>query len=580
MRITRRTVLGASAAGAVSALALSACSKQGTGTGGAGGSGASDDGGAIDASKNQVNAKERSELGEGGVLRLTNNAFPANWNVMHTDGNEENTINIMEAVSPGMYSLNLYTPEGEIVLNESFAKRIELVSEDPQVMEIELNEGMKWSDGTPIDYKSIANTFNTLNGSNEEFQVASSEGFNKVEKVEPGANDLTAKITFKEKYADYKGLAAVMPDALAASPDAFNTSFVDGPMITAGPYKIENIDATNKTVSIVPDENWWGEKALFKQVIWTTIEEPDAVATAYQAGQLDSVEASVPAVYEPLKDSVGNGTSLLKAAAPSWTHITLNGAEGRPLADVKVRQAVALAISREDCFLSVNKAMPYPKDRKDQNNHILMTTQKGYKDNAGKFAKQDPDAAKKLLEEAGYTIEGEQAMKDGKQLEVTYVYNDGSKTNEAVVAVVEENLKAVGIKLNVQKVPPTDLFSKYVIPGQFDLTLFGWNGNPFLSSGDAIWKSDGEQNFGKVGDPEVDKLVDAAAVELDEAKRIDLINQYDAKLWELAGTIPLWQAYDFYVQTDDLANLGANGMANIADWTKIGYVKGSKKLEG
>ena len=437
-----------------------------------------------------------------------------------------------------------------------------------------------YQNGTPIDYTSIANTFNTLNGSNEEFQVASSEGFDKVEKVEPGANDLTAKITFKEKYADYKGLAAVMPDALVATPDAFNTSFVDGPMITAGPYKIEKIDATNKTVSIVPDENWWGEKALFKQVIWTTIEEPDAVATAYQAGQLDSVETNVPAVYEPLKDSVGNGTSLLKAAAPSWTHITLNGAEGRPLADVKVRQAIALAISREDCFLSVNKAMPYPKDRKDQNNHILMTTQKGYKDNAGKFAKQDPDAAKKLLEEAGYTIEGEQAMKDGKQLEVTYVYNDGSKTNEAVVAVVEENLKAVGIKLNVQKVPPTDLFSKYVIPGQFDLTLFGWNGNPFLSSGDAIWKTDGEQNFGKVGDPEVDKLVDAAAVELDEAKRIDLINEYDAKLWELAGTIPLWQAYDFYIQTDDLANLGANGMANIADWTKIGYVKGSKKLEG
>ena len=145
--------------------------------------------------------------------------------------------------------------------------------------------------------------------------------------------------------------------------------------------------------------------------------------------------------------------------------------------------------------------------------------------------------------------------------------------------MVQEQLKAVGITMKVQKVPPTDLFSKYVIPGEFDLTLFGWVGNPFLSSGDSIWKSEGEQNFGKIGDPDTDKLIDQAAVETDHAARLELINQIDANLWELAGTIPLWQSYDFFVQNEDLANYGAWGFQS-KDWTKIGYVTGSAKLEG
>ena len=122
-----------------------------------------------------------------------------------------------------------------------------------------------------------------------------------------------------------------------------------------------------------------------------------------------------------------------------------------------------------------------------------MTNQEGYQDNSGDFGSYDPDAAKKLLEDAGYTFEDDLATKDGEPIEITYVYNNSSKTNEAVVPVVQEQLAAVGITMKVQKVPPTDLFSKYVIPGEFDLTLFGWLGTPYLSSGDAIWKSTGKR---------------------------------------------------------------------------------------
>lgn len=575
MRLTRRSMLGATAL-TVSMTALAACSKD-PGNGG-GGSGGSDGGGGeqIAADANDINAKERDELGEGGVLRLANNAFPANWNSFHTDGNEANTTDMLNLIYPGLYQ---YSAAGEVTANPHYAKRLELTSEDPQVMEIELNEGMKWSDGTPIDYKSIENVFTIMDGSKEDYGIASSSGYDKVEKIEQGDSDLIAVITFKEKYADWMGLASVMPDSLAESADAFNTGWVKEPMVTAGPYKVSKIDSGNKTVLFEPDENWWDDKALLKQVLFTTIEDPAATATSFQNGQLDVIETTVPATYSVVEPMIGQGATLRKAAGPNWSHITLNGAEGRPLADPAVRQAMFRAIDREEVFLSVNATMPYPKDTEPLNNHLLMTNQEGYKDNSGDLGSYDPDAAKKLLEDAGYTMEGDKATKDGKAIEITYVYNDGSKTNEAVVPVVQEQLAAVGITMKVQKVPPTDLFAKYVIPGEFDLTLFGWVGNPFLSSGDSIWKTDGEQNFGKIGDEETDKLIDQAAVETDPAKRLDVINQADANLWKLAGTIPLWQAYDFFVQNDDLANFGAKGFQSL-DWTTVGYVKDSAKLEG
>src|SRR5699024_10897224 len=140
------------------------------------------------------------------------NAAPASWTTCHSDGNERNTTDMLDTMYPVLYQ---YSAAGEVTANPHYLKRLELTSEDPQVMEIELNEGMTWSDGTPIDYKSIENVFTTMDGSKEEYAIASSEGYDLVEKIEQGDSDLIAVVTFKEKYADWRGLAGVMPDALA-----------------------------------------------------------------------------------------------------------------------------------------------------------------------------------------------------------------------------------------------------------------------------------------------------------------------------------------------------------------------------
>ena len=534
------------------------------------------------ADANDMNTQPEDKLGEGGTLRLANNAFPANFNTATNDGNERNTVEIMEAVYPTLYA---YTADGQVIPNDLYAERIEKTSDDPLTFEIELVEGHEWSDGTPLDWKSIKNNFDAYN--NEEFNVASREGYDKVESVEKGDNDYTAIVTFQKgkTYADWMRLAAVMPDSLVESAETFNEGWVKGPEVTAGPYKIDKVDSANQVVTLKPDENWQGSrKAKLDRISFQTIEDPAASATSFNGGQLDALDASNLSIYSVVEPETGEGTDfeVRSAAGPNWSHFTLNGAKGHVLEDQNLREAFAYAIDRKSIFQALNGTLPYPQGMADDllGNHMLVQNQDGYENFAGEYGTANVEKAKELIEESGWTM-GDKGYyeKDGKILEIRYVYNAGSSTNGTVAPIAQENLKAAGIKLTIEQVPPTDLFSKYVIPGDYDITLFGWNGNPFVTSSISIWRTDGEQNFSGVGSEEVDALLDELSEETDIDKQTELLNQIDEKLWPLMGNLPLFQAYDFIVAHNDLANYGAKGFQSV-DWTLVGYVKDSPKLEG
>ena len=187
------------ASAAVVTLAFAGCSKADTTTGS--GSKGSD---TTATTGNDINAKDVKDIGEGGTLRLANNAYPANWNVNTSDGNEENTINIDEAINP---YLVMYTGDGKVIPNPEYVVRMEKKSDSPLIVEYELKPGLKWSDGTAMDYKSIENAFKYLDGTHKEYQIASSEGYNKVSvKQGPGKGllilgngiVLADKATYKE----------------------------------------------------------------------------------------------------------------------------------------------------------------------------------------------------------------------------------------------------------------------------------------------------------------------------------------------------------------------------------------------
>ena len=78
--------------------------------------------------------------------------------------------------------------------------------------------------------------------------------------------------------------------------------------------------------------------------------------------------------------------------------------------------------------------------------------------------------------------------------------------------------------------------------GKFDLAIFSWIGTPFpISSAKSIYTSKGNQNYAKIGTPDIDTLFQQAVTELDIKKAVDLTYQIDQKIWEEGHSVPIYQ---------------------------------------
>jgi peptide/nickel transport system substrate-binding protein len=199
-----------------------------------------------------------------------------------------------------------------------------------------------------------------------------------------------------------------------------------------------------------------------------------------------------------------------------------------------------------------------------------MANQAGYQDNSGVLA-YDPARAQQLLDEAGWKLEGNVRMKDGRPLEMSVVIPSGITASRQESELVQNMLGRIGVMLKIDVVPSPDFFDKYIRVGQFDFTVFSWYGTPFpISSSKSIYAKpktnsqgglDVQQNYGRVGSDEIDGLFDAANAELDRAKAVEIANRIDTLIWQEVHSLTLYQRPELWPVKKGLANVGAFGFA-------------------
>ncbi len=141
-------------------------------------------------------------------------------------------------------------------------------------------------------------------------------------------------------------------------------------------------------------------------------------------------------------------------------------------------------------------------------------------------------------------MDGDVRKKDGRPLELVAVIPAAVATSKQETELMQNMLAQVGVKLVLSVVPSPDFFAKYITPGQFDFTVFSWMGTPYpMSSARSLYamptkNADGEldiqQNYARIGTPEIDRLFDETNQELDRNKAAELANQLDAL--HLAGS--------------------------------------------
>lgn len=406
-------------------------------------------------------------------------------------------------------------------------------SEDGLTYTFELQEGVKFHDGTDFNAEAVVKNFERwMSGDADKFPYFASMfgGFKgdkeAVIKEVKADGDYKVVITLNRAQAPFLKNLAMSPFGIA-SPTAFEKEgdkFGDNPVGT-GPFKFVSWKR-NDSVTIEKNKDYWKEGLpKLDKVIFRSIPDNSARLNALNTGEIDLADGIIPSDAA----SIQSNSKLQIFERPSMNVGYLGLTVTRPPFDnVKVRQAVNHAIDKQaiiDAFFEGKAEIaknPMPSVIEGYNDEV-----KGYDYN--------PEKAKALLKEAGY---------DGKQIELWAMpvprpyMPDGQKVAEAI----QKNLEDVGIKSKIVSYEWATYLDK-AAKGEADAFLLGWTGD----NGDAdnflytlLDESNiGSNNYTFFKNKETHKLLLEAQTETDEAKRNELYKKAQVILAEEAPWVPL-----------------------------------------
>ncbi|MCX4764744.1 ABC transporter family substrate-binding protein [Streptomyces sp. NBC_01275] len=406
--------------------------------------------------RQDIAAAGRAQVADGGTLHWAVDAIPETFNTFQSDA-DATTTRVAQAVLPSMYRLSA---SGRPQRNADYLESAKVVDTEPkQVVLYKLNQQAVWSDGREIGAADFAAQWRALSGKDSAYWTARNAGYDRIEKIERGANDLEVRVTFGRPYSDWQSLfSPLYPKGVMGTPDSFNDGARRKLKVTAGPFVVKKVDRKKDQVRLTRNPRWWGRPAKLTEIVLKAVPR-EKRAAALAAGKIELAEID-PATAQRV-DSAAHGSAgplggpgagrtaakalrswalahgsdeeaaegelyahkkLLKAIAkwekqqkalrdfevrrslePAYTQLALNGADG-PLADERVRRAVARALNRKELAKIALKPLGLPAV--PVGSHLALSGQDAYADNSGALGGQDTSEAQALLADAGWVPGG------------------------------------------------------------------------------------------------------------------------------------------------------------------------------
>jgi peptide/nickel transport system substrate-binding protein len=512
------------------------------------------------------------KLKDGGNVNLPFSQWPTQWNYSQLNGASVDLDLVGHAIFAEPF---VGQGDGAVKPNPNFLTSAELTSTSPQVAEFKINPKAKWSDGAPITWKDFQANWQAENGKNGAYEPASTAGWEDVDSVERGADDQDVIVRFGKPYSEWKGIAGFLyPASHYSTPDQFNKDWSGQIPVTAGPFRVKQIDNTGKVLVLERDPNWWGPKPKLDTITYRVVGQ-SAQPQSFASGAIDAVDIGPDvATFQSLQQD--QTADIRKALAPNWRVLNFNAKEGTPLSDVRVRVAVMKGIDRAAIGKAVIGAMV--PDVRPLGNRIYVEGQQGYQDN-GAPCNYDPAQAGKELDAAGWTLPagGKVRAKDGKPLTISLMFPAGTSTSSNEGQILQDQLGKIGVQVTFNAVDINAWQTQYLQAGNFEMQNMTWEGTPFpISSSAGMYTYDPQhagQNYGRIPDTEgIGDLFKKAYAEFDETARRKIGNQIDQALWKEGFSLPLYQRPDAWGVKKGLANFGAFGFGAV-DYTTVGWMK-------
>jgi peptide/nickel transport system substrate-binding protein len=302
-----------------------------------------------------------------------------------------------------------------------------------------------------------------------------------------------------------------------------------------GPFKFDSWDRGNGEVTIVRNDDYWGDAASLDEIIFRTISDGNTRRQELEAGSIDGFDFVSPADYQSLQDS---GFQVLVRDPFNILYLGMNGGNvpntgaNPALKDVRVRQAIAHAIDRETI---VNSLLP---EGAEQAIEFMPPTVDGWADDVTTY-EYDPEKSKALLAEAGAT---------GTTLRFFYptdVSRPYLPDPAAMFQVISQNLTDAGFTVQPTALPWNPDYLNAVQAGQADIHLLGWTGDyndayNFIGTFFAE-ASNGQASaeFGAFSAPDIFAALAEADAEPDPANRTEMYQEANRLIMDYLPGVPI-----------------------------------------
>jgi peptide/nickel transport system substrate-binding protein len=434
------------------------------------------------------------------------------------------------------------------------------VSEDGRVWTFYLRKGVKFHDGTPFNASAVVFSWERfMYIYNKTGEGAGWMFADIVEKVE-AIDDYTVRFILKYPVPDFLhrlaalwGFYVVSPTCVkkhATPDDPYAMKYLHENECGSGPYVLKEWKHHEYIVLEKFEDYWrgWEDKpeGYICRVVVKEITEPASLRLALLRGDIDMVLGW--SIYEDLP-VFQQREDIVVYENPSFNvlYVFFNTKKW-PLNITLVRQALSYAVNYEELVKVV--LMGHGKPMRGP----LPSTMPGWDPDVPMY-EYDPDKAAELLVKAGLK---------GKKIKLVYAYVQGDererKVGELLKHYFEEVARRAGVELTVELQPMTWDMMYTLVMGDPEraphmAALYWWP--DYVDPVDyffPMFHSKGSYNFAHLEDPELDKMIDAAALELDPVKRSELIKKIQRRIVELAPAI-----FCFELNQIDVARANVHG---------------------
>jgi peptide/nickel transport system substrate-binding protein len=391
-------------------------------------------------------------------------------------------------------------------------------SEDGFSYSFVIRKGAKFHNGDPVTAEDVKFSFERYKGAAHELmksQVA------EIQTPDPQHVTFTLKkpwpdfLTF---YSSASGAGWIVPKKYVEK--VGDEAFKQAP-IGAGPYKFVSFKPGVELV-LEAFDGYWRKTPAVKRLVMKMVPDETTRLAALKQGEIDIAYSIRGELAEELQKTPGLALKPVVLQAPNWLYFPEQWDPKSPWHDLRVRQAVNLAIDRDGmskalflgyCKITDNAVVPYTFEYYWQPPNAVY----------------DPDKAKKLLAEAGYP----------NGFDAGLMYCDSSYANMAEVSV--DNLQAIGITIKLQPVERAGFFAGYSGKRYAKGIIQGASaafGNAATRMASFVVK-DGAFSYGSY--PDIDVLYQQQADELDPKKRAALLDKMQQLVYDKAMYAPIWQ---------------------------------------